>query len=260
MSRDSGSQKFHSKKGYSLLYTSSLQSISQYDRALVGGKALNLSKLISVGLPVPSGFLVLTTAYEDFVAANHLQQEIERLAQTFSPDVPASADAAAHRLTELFDRGTIPAEVEAAILEAYQQLAPSSVAVRSSATAEDLPGASFAGQYETFLGLSSAAEVFSALKRCWASLWSVRALMYRQRQGIAHSSARMAVIVQHMVQASASGVLFTCNPVTGARDEMVLNASWGPHRAGRADRHKGADQTQETQTEKERKGHRTGVA
>ena len=209
------------------MYTSSLQSISQYDRAMVGGKALNLSKLISADLPVPPGFLVLTTAYEDFVTVNSLQQEIEQLAYTISPDVPATAEAAAHRLSERFEQGTIPAEVEEAIRDAYQQLASPIVAVRSSATAEDLPGASFAGQHETFLGLSNSEEVFSALKRCWASLWSVRALIYRQRQGIAHASVRMAVIVQRMVQASASGVLFTCNPVTGARDELVLNASWG---------------------------------
>ncbi|HEX4715092.1 MAG TPA: PEP/pyruvate-binding domain-containing protein, partial [Ktedonobacteraceae bacterium] len=181
------------------MYTSSLQVISQYNRAMVGGKALNLSKLISAGLPVPSGFLVLTTAYERFVAANHLQREIERLVQTVSPDQPATAEAASNEILQLFEQAALPAELEAAILNAYQHLAASAVAVRSSATTEDQPGASFAGQHETFLNLGSAPEVFSALKRCWASLWSARALSYRERQQIAHSSARMAVIVQQMV-------------------------------------------------------------
>lgn len=211
------------------MYTSSLQNSRQYDWATigVGGKALNLGTLISAGLPVPPGFLVLTSAYERFVTDNHLQAEIERLVQTVSPDKPATAETAAHALAELFEQGTLPAEVEATVLAAYQQLAAPAVAVRSSATAEDLPGASFAGLYDTFLGLSSAAEVVSALKRCWASLWSAQALIYRARQPIAHHTVSMAVIVQQMVEASASGMLFTCNPVTGTRDEMILNASWG---------------------------------
>jgi pyruvate,water dikinase len=149
------------------------------------------------------------------------------LVQTVSPDQPATAEAASNEILQLFEQAALPAELEAAILNAYQHLAASAVAVRSSATTEDQPGASFAGQHETFLNLGSAPEVFSALKRCWASLWSARALSYRERQQIAHSSARMAVIVQQMVPASASGVLFTCDPVTGRRDEMIINASWG---------------------------------
>jgi Pyruvate phosphate dikinase, AMP/ATP-binding domain len=166
----------------------------------VGGKALNLGKLISEGLPVPPGFLVLTTAYECFVTANHLQTKIDRLIQTVSQVHPVTAETAAHEISELFKQGTLPAEIETAVFSAYQQLATPAVAVRSSATAEDLPGASFAGLYETFLGLGSATEVFSALKRCWAALWSARALIYRVRQHIPHHTVRMAVIVQQMVQ------------------------------------------------------------
>jgi phosphohistidine swiveling domain-containing protein len=209
------------------MYTASLQNTSQYDRTTGGGKARNLGEMISAGLPVPPGFLVLTTAYERFVTANHLQAEIERLVQTVSPDQPATAETAAHEISELFEQATLPSEIEAAVLDAYQRLAAPAVAVRSSATAEDLPGASFAGLYETFLGLDSAAEVFSALKRCWASLWSARALIYHVRQHIPHHTVRMAVVVQQMVEASASGVLFTCNPITNEQDEMIINASWG---------------------------------
>ncbi|HEY0755451.1 MAG TPA: PEP/pyruvate-binding domain-containing protein [Ktedonobacteraceae bacterium] len=209
------------------MYTSSLHESQQYDRAAIGGKALNLGELISAGLPVPSGFLVLTSAYACFVTTNYLQAEIERLAQSVCPDDPATAETAAQALAERFEQGVLPAEVEAAVLAAYQQLDAPTVAVRSSATAEDLPGASFAGLQDTFLGLSSAAEVVSALKRCWASLWSARALMYRTHQHIAHHTVQMAVIMQQMVESSASGILFTCNPVTGMRDEMIINASWG---------------------------------
>lgn len=209
------------------MYTSSLQHTSQYDRTTGGNKALNLGKLISAGLPVPPGFLVLTTAYEHFVTANDLRREIARLEQTVSPDQPEAAEGAARQIAALFERATLPTDVEAAVLDAYQQLAAPAVAVRSSATAEDLPGASFAGLYETFLGLLSAAEVFAALKRCWASLWSARALIYRLRHQISKPEVQMAVIVQQMVEASASGVLFTCNPLTNARDDMVINAVFG---------------------------------
>jgi pyruvate,water dikinase len=209
------------------MYISFLQDISQYNRLTGGSKALNLGELISAGLPVPPGFLVLTTAYEDFVAANSLPAPIARLIQTVSPDQPATAETAAQAIAVLFERAMLPSEVEAAILDAYQQLAVPAVAVRSSATAEDLPGASFAGQYETFLGVSSAGEVCSALKACWASLWSARALIYRVRHQILQQDVRMAVVVQQMVEASASGVLFTCNPITYAKDEMVINAVVG---------------------------------
>lgn len=207
--------------------TPSLKNIHQYDQTIVGGKALNLGELILAGLPVPPGFLVLTSAYECFVTTNNLQAEIERLVQSVSPDEPATAETAAQAIAERFEQGALPAEIEAAVLAAYQQLAVPAVAVRSSATAEDLPGTSFAGLHDTYLSLTSAAEVLSALKRCWASLWSARALIYRERQHSAHHPLRMAVIVQEMVEASAAGILFTCHPITGARDEMILNASWG---------------------------------
>jgi pyruvate,water dikinase len=206
------------------MYTSSLQDTTRYDRTTGGSKALNLGALISAGLPVPPGFVVLTTAYERFVTANSLQTEIERLRQMVSPE---RSEAAAQQIAALFERATLPSDVEAAVLAAYRQLAAPAVVVRSSATAEDLPGASFAGLYETVLDLLSAAAVFSALKRCWASLWSARALIYRVRHQIPHQTVRMAVVVQQMVEASASGVLFTCNPLTQAHNEMVINAVFG---------------------------------
>jgi phosphohistidine swiveling domain-containing protein len=211
----------------SLMYTALLQHIHQYDRMIVGGKAFNLGVLMAAGLPVPPGFLVLTTAYEHFITANHLQAEIEQLAQTVSPDLPATAETAAREIAALFEQATLPSDIEAAVLEAYRQLAAPAVAVRSSATAEDLPGASFAGLYETCLSLRNAEEILVALKHCWASLWSARALVYRLRHQIPHRSVSMAVVVQRMVEASASGVLFTCNPITSARNEMIINATSG---------------------------------
>ncbi|EFH84575.1 PEP/pyruvate-binding domain-containing protein [Ktedonobacter racemifer] len=209
------------------MYTVSLQNTSAYDQATGGGKALTLGKLLLAGLPVPQGFVVLTSAYERFVTVNRLHAEIEQLVQSVSPDQPATAEAAASRIATLFEQTMLPVDIEAAVLDAYQRLAALTVAVRSSATAEDLPSASFAGLYETILGLSSAAEMCSALKRCWASLWSTRALIYRARHHIPHQTVQMAVIVQHMVEARASGVLFTCNPITNAQDELIINAAFG---------------------------------
>jgi pyruvate,water dikinase len=192
-----------------------------------GGKAFNLGEMISSGLPVPPGFIVLTTACERFATANHLQSEIERLAQTVSSDQLATAETAAHEISILFEQATLPSDIKAEVLDAYEKLSASVVAVRSSATVEDLPGKSFAGQYETFLGVCSAAEMFSALKRCWASLWSARALIYRIRHQILNHTVWMAVVVQQMVKASASGVLFTCNPITNDYNEMIINAAFG---------------------------------
>ena len=210
-----------------MLYVSPLKDAHQYDRTIVGDKAVNLSKLIEAGLPVPPGFLVLTPAYERFVTENGLQTEIERLALPVDPSRPASADQAANAIRELFERGHLPEEIRIAIDSAYQQLGAPPVAVRSSATAEDLPGASFAGLQETFLNITGTDNLLSTLLHCWASLWTARALIYRTRQHITSQSVRMAVIVQQMVEATSAGVLFTCNPVTGVQNEMVINASWG---------------------------------
>jgi rifampicin phosphotransferase len=202
-------------------YITLLENIQQYDRITVGGKAANLGKLINAGLPVPPGFLVLTSAYECFVAQNSLQPEIERLAQTISLTDPATAVQAALSIQELFKQGVLPREINEAVLSAYQQLAGTAVAVRSSATVEDLPGASFAGLQETFLNVLNPDDLLIALRRCWSSLLTTRALIYRARQHIPSQTVRMAVIVQQMVAATASGILFTCNPVTCVQNESV---------------------------------------
>jgi rifampicin phosphotransferase len=208
-------------------YIALLPNVHQYDRTSAGGKGINLGELISAGLPVPPGFLVLTPGYKDFVTANHLQTEIERLAQTVSSAGPDSTEQAVRAISELFEQGVVPDEIQEAVLTAYQDLGMPAVAVRSSATAEDLPAASFAGLQDTFLQVNGEVEILSAIKRCWASLWSARALAYRKQQRIAPHTVHMAVIVQQMVEATAAGILFTCNPMTGVQNEIVINASWG---------------------------------
>lgn len=194
-----------------------LAALTTRDLARAGGKAVNLGELIQAGFPVPPGFTITTIAYDVIVVANDL----------------AGAIAAARRsgngaeVRAAFERAVIPAPLNDAIVTAYRDLGGGSVAVRSSATAEDLPGAAFAGQHDTFLGITDEVGLLSAVRRCWASLWSDRAIAYRQRRGFAETPVSLAIVVQRMVPAEAAGVLFTANPITGARDETVIDATTG---------------------------------
>lgn len=182
-----------------------------------GGKAANLGELLRAGFPVPPGFVVTTAAYELVVTSNDLQR-----------DIGNASDANGTGLVRArFEQAKVPPQVERAVLAAYRRMGEGPVAVRSSATAEDLPEAAFAGQQETFLGVSGDAALLDAVCRCWASLWSDRAISYREQQGLAQIPVQLAVIVQRMVAADVAGVMFTANPVTGARDETIVEASAG---------------------------------
>ena len=194
----------------------------------VGGKGASLARMVAAGLPVPPGFHITTDAYDRFVAENHLGDEIlSGVAQAQTND-PATLERTSEQIQSLIAQGTIPGDVAEMIRQRYANLgADAPVAVRSSATAEDLPGMSFAGQLETYLNVRGGDEVIHAVKRCWASLWTGRAIGYRQRQGIRPEDVSIAVVVQKLIPAEAAGVLFTANPVTGARDELMINAAWG---------------------------------
>ena len=177
----------------------------------------------------PFGFHVTTAAYQRFVAANALQGAILAAVSVTSPDDPAGLENASASIRALFAHGTVPEEIAGAVRQAYAALGEGDlpVAVRSSATAEDLPELSFAGQQETYLNMHGAAMVLDAVKRCWALLWTARAIGYRARNNIAPQDVSLAVVVQALVAASASGILFTANPLTGARDQVMINAAWG---------------------------------
>jgi phosphohistidine swiveling domain-containing protein len=195
----------------------------------VGGKGASLARMANAGLPVPPGFYVTTAAYRRFVEANGLQEAILAAVRTANPDDPAMLEQAATRIVPLFAGGTMPDDIAEAIRQAYAVLGDGdlAVAVRSSATAEDLPGMSFAGQQETYLNMRGETRVLDAVKRCWASLWTARAISYRARQGIAPQDVSLAVVVEELVPADASGILFTADPMTGSRDKVMLNAAWG---------------------------------
>jgi pyruvate,water dikinase len=200
----------------------------------VGGKGLSLAKMIQAGFPIPNGFHITTEAYRAFVDANNLQTMILTALKDSAPELPATLDAVSASISGFFAESKIPADIASAITNAYTDLnrQPSienrkSVAVRSSATAEDLPEASFAGQQETFLNIRGEADLLDAVKKCWASLWTARAIAYRIKNNIDQSTVALAVVVQEMVDAEAAGILFTVNPINGRRDEVVINAAWG---------------------------------
>ena len=201
----------------------------QADLETVGGKGMSLAKLAKAGLPVPGGFHITTEAYRQFVAANNLQPGINQALQAVDLARPATLESASEIISRLFAGAPIPGDLANAILSAYRAMPGSNpaVAVRSSATAEDLPGASFAGQQETYLNISGADRVLEATKKCWASLWTARAIGYRLHQGIGVEGVALAVVVQLLVNAEAAGILFTANPINGERDQSVINAAWG---------------------------------
>ena len=197
--------------------------------AVVGGKGQSLGHLKRAGFTVPDGFVLTTPAYHDFIASNEIQHRLETLARPEIRGESLTFAPAADRIARLFANSRIPDTVASALRKASGEPGTRGVAmaVRSSATAEDLPEHSFAGQHDTFLNVSGFEAILEAVCKCWTSAWSARALSYRHERAISHTDVAVAVVVQRMVTADVSGVLFTANPVTGERAEMVVNASYG---------------------------------
>ncbi|HEY0604783.1 MAG TPA: PEP/pyruvate-binding domain-containing protein [Herpetosiphonaceae bacterium] len=193
----------------------------------VGGKGASLARLVQAGLPVPPGFHVTTAAYRRFVSENQLDEPIVSIAEQARADDPATLEHASAQIQRLILDGAIPQDLGAQIRQWYAELgADVPVAVRSSATAEDLPEMSFAGQQDTYLNVRGDA-VLDAVRRCWASLWTARAIGYRARQDIASRDVSLAVVIQQLVPADVAGIMFTANPLTGERDQTMINAAWG---------------------------------
>jgi len=199
----------------------------------VGGKGANLGEMVGAGLPVPPGFCVTAQAYRDFLTEAGLQEPIDEILADMRPDNMEDVKARSEKIRDLITQSPIPAAIEQEITEAYLELCKEleqpelPVAVRSSATAEDLPGASFAGQQDTYLNIRGVPSLLEHSRLCWASLWSHPAVTYRHEQGFEHDKVFLCIVVQAMIEAEVAGILFTANPVNGDRDEALLNASWG---------------------------------
>lgn len=198
------------------------------DLARVGGKGMNLGALAQAGFPVPPGFCVTTEAYRRFIAGcPALPALFDRLGR-LDPDDVAAARALGSAVREALLAVPLPAEVAAAALAAHTSIgAGHAYAVRSSATAEDLPGASFAGQQDTYLNILGPDALLDAIRRCFASLFTDRAILYRARNGFGHRGVALSVVVQRMVMPDAAGILFTADPVTGHRKTLTIDAGFG---------------------------------
>lgn len=204
-----------------------LTALGRGSLAVAGGKAANLGELLRAGLPVPPGFCVTTAAYRAVARDAAVRAAIGRLAALGGGDAAGLAEGAA-AVRAALAVAPVPEAIAAACARAYAELgAGAVVAVRSSATAEDLPDASFAGQQDTLLGVRGEAAVMAAIRRCWASLFSARAVAYRAPRGIAPDAVELAVVVQALVPASVAGVLFTADPLSGRRRRAVIDASPG---------------------------------
>ena len=197
------------------------------DLILAGGKGANLGELSQAGFDVPPGFVITTTAYDLLLQNNGFQDRLHNMLASLQLDNPASVTEISKQICDLFQHISIPKPITDEILTAYHQLDGGAVAVRSSATAEDLAEAAFAGQQETFLNIIGEQELIEAVRACWTSLWSERAILYRAHQNVDQNTVKLAVVVQRMVPADVAGVMFTANPVSGARDELIIDANPG---------------------------------
>jgi len=207
-----------------------IAELRKEDIALVGGKGANLGEMTENGFPVPEGFVVTTEAFTHFLEKNSLIERLNCLAGKLRMDSDAQLTEASNELRRLFDESKIPQDLAFEIIERYEQMARNDktarVAVRSSATAEDLPTASFAGQQDTYLNINGEMNVLEKVKRCWSSLFTPRAIAYRISKGFDHNRVRLAVVVQEMIDSEVSGVMFTLDP-TASSKQMMIEAGFG---------------------------------
>ena len=207
------------------------KNVDKESVALVGGKGANLGEMAKAGLPVPPGFIVTAPAYFEVIDQNNLKDKIKAILSDVDVDNPKSLNSASVRVKQLILTAKIPDDLALTIIKAYLKLGRgikhTLVAVRSSATAEDLPSASFAGQQATFLNIKGEANLINAVRECWASLFTPRAIFYREENKISHEKVKISVIVQKMIQSDVSGVMFTVDPVSNEKDKIVIEAVWG---------------------------------
>ncbi len=222
-----------SEKGKELVLW--FDDVRNTDVHLVGGKNASLGEMINAGLPVPPGFAVTAYSYEKYIQEKNIAEQIYKIINetVTNPNDPKQYDVASKKIRELIEKTPMPKDIETAIRSAYKELnqrlelKDTFVAVRSSATAEDLPDASFAGQQETYLNIKGADDLIGKVVKCWSSLFTPRAIFYRNEKGFPHEKVFISVGVQKMVNSGCAGVMFTINPVTGNQDEIVIEGNYG---------------------------------
>ena len=223
------------------------------DIPIVGGKGANLGELTNAGFPVPEAFVLTTAAYDYFIQSSDLMEKVGKELAGIDRNSDDSLAAASDKIRAMFEECEIPQDLKKDIVSRYRILVPKGkvgfVAVRSSATAEDLPDASFAGQQETYLNVRDEEDLFDKIRKCWSSLFTARAIAYREKQGFAHEDVKLAVVVQRMVNSEFSGIMFTVDPNSGAK-QIVIEAGYGLGEAI-----VGGEVTPDTRGDRRRRGH-----
>lgn len=211
-------------------YILNFKAIGSKDLMSVGGKGANLGEMTKAGVPVPPGFVVTTTAYNEFLDSADIRQPITDILDSLDVNDNKALNSASRKIKKMITDAKVPAGIQKNVLKAYSELSGFTdflVAVRSSATAEDIPGASFAGQQATFLNVKGPRKLIEAVRGCWASLFEPRAIFYRVTKGFEHMKVSIAVPVQKMVQSEVSGVVFTLDPVTNDETKITIEAVFG---------------------------------
>lgn len=207
------------------------KNIDKDSLSLVGGKGANLGEMTKAGFPVPGGFAVTVPAYDLFLKENNISEQIYEILSVTDVEDPAQLESASKKIQKIVNNSKFPESVFKDLVKSYRKLggtfSKALVAVRSSATAEDLPGMSFAGQQATFLNIKGEANLQVAVRECWASLFTPRAIYYRVQNKIKHEKVGISVIVQKMVQSEVSGIMFSIDPVTNRKDRIIIDAVWG---------------------------------
>jgi pyruvate,water dikinase len=214
-------------------YVLNFEEVDRGSLSRVGGKNASLGEMIKAGIRVPPGFAVTTDAYLSFITVSGIREEMNRTLRDLNPDETQALLDASERVRRLVDEAPMPDDAKSAIQDHYARLCrkagvdPLPVAVRSSATAEDLPTASFAGQQETYLWVRGIDEIIRRVQSCWSSLFTPRAISYRIKNHFPHDKVLISVGIQKMVNSKAAGVLFTLNPTDGDPSKMVIEGNWG---------------------------------
>ena len=232
-----------------MVYIKRFKELSKDDINLVGGKGANLGEMFSAGFPVPDGFVLTADAYRDFIAKTGIATKIEEKLKGLDIEDTDKLQETAKEIQALILKEPLPAHMKDELIESYSDLNISPelvdvknaaaqgliqagrdlpfVAVRSSATLEDIEGASFAGQMATFLNIKGNVALAQALQKCWASLFTARAIYYRERNNFSHMKVAIAVIIQKMINSEKAGVMFSVNPATNNENEIVIEGAWG---------------------------------
>jgi pyruvate, water dikinase len=208
------------------MYTKQFDELTKNDVLIAGGKGASLGEMIQAGIPVPSGFAVLASAFDKFIKDTDLNVEIDSILHGVKHDEMHTVERASEQIQALILKAEIPAEISQEVIKSFAQLGVKYVAVRSSATAEDSSTAAWAGQLDSFLN-TTADNLLENVKKCWASLFTPRAIFYRFEKDLYKQNILVAVVVQKMIQSEVSGIAFSVHPVTEDKNQLIIEAALG---------------------------------